>query len=131
MIVINTGANDSDESRYDYHGHYKSSVVENNWKWTTTGIHSYAYANTAYNAAVFLKESATVYSIGVFDVFEDMPSEGDDLIALQKMLARDIASDGEYYLEADSVEQVSTASGFKEKDVYITSCFPCVTILKA
>lgn len=107
VIVINTGCNDGDDSRYDYNGHYKSSVVGNSWEWTSTGICSYAYANTAYDAAVSLKKCATVYSIGVFNIFEDMPSRGDDIVALQKMLARDIASDGEYYLEADGVEQVS------------------------
>lgn len=107
VVVINTGDNDSTGGDYSYDGHYDSTVEGSEWEWGETEVKEYAYANVAYDAAASLKNYATVYSIGVFDLYDDMPSAGREIVALQRLLASDIASDTKHYYEATNVDQIS------------------------
>lgn len=96
---------------YDYSGHYDENTVGSSWKSVKTGVHLYAYANKAYEAAKTLKEQGKIYTIGFFDSFEDMPEEGEDVKAFFELTAKEIASK-KRFLSVTNVKKI--VEKFKE-----------------
>lgn len=97
VVLISTGMTNIGD--YDYQGHYNENVIGNDWHNTTTGVHLYAYANKALATAYAIKAQANLYSLGLFQNFDQMPSEGLDVVELFRLTARDLASSFSHYVE--------------------------------
>lgn len=97
VVLFTTGM--SNEGEYNYTGHYNTSTVGGTWHNSGSGIHVYAYANSAYAAAEKLKEKCTIYSVGLFQVLEDMPEEGRNIAKFFKLLTCDLASSKNHFYD--------------------------------
>lgn len=97
VVLFSTGM--TSDGIYDYEGHYDSSTIGSDWQVAGTGVKLYAYANKAYEAAEKLKGKCTVYSIGLFNIMDDMPEEGEDIVQFFKLCACDWASDEEHFYD--------------------------------
>lgn len=97
VVLFSTGM--TSDGIYNYEGHYDSSTIGSDWQVAGTGVKLYAYANKAYEAAEKLKEKCTVYSIGLFNIMDDMPEEGEDIVQFFKLCACDWASDEEHFYD--------------------------------
>lgn len=97
VVLFTTGMTGTGE--YSYSGAYNTSTVGSNWYNTGTNIPLYAYANSAYAAAENLKEKCTVYSIGLFNVLNDMPEQGRDVVKFFKLCACDWASSKKHFYD--------------------------------
>ncbi len=120
MILINTGDNchieeslESDIGKeYREDGHYTEDVVGNSWRYGNNDIEyeeripCYYYNNVAYDDATELKQEANVFSIGMFNIYDDAPDDIRDIIALQKLLAKDIATNKNFYFEIEDMDDL-------------------------
>lgn len=107
-VIMTTG--DTMEGEYSYSGRYSSNTVGSQWYNTKTKVNLYAYANIAYEKACKLKEQANVYSVGMFQIFDDMPDAGGDVVQLYQLVAKDLASEGKYF-EAKNLDLLSESMG--------------------
>lgn len=94
VIIVNSGHAQSNYSKYSYSGHYNSSAT-GDWQWNATRVKSYAYSNSAYDAAKSLKKIAKVYSVCVMP--DGYPAKVKIIIKHKKKLSKDIASKNCYY----------------------------------
>lgn len=90
VILFTTGMTNKGE--YNYDGHYGENTVASDWIDSGTRVNLYAYANEAYAVAQTLKEQATIYTLGLFQVLENMPEAGRGVAEFFHMTARDLAS---------------------------------------
>ncbi|MCM1113855.1 MAG: VWA domain-containing protein, partial [Muribaculum sp.] len=97
VVLFTTGM--TSEGPYSYAGHYNSSTVGSSWYVGGSKVRLYAYANSAYEAAEQLKAKCTVYSIGLFQVLENMPPQGRDLVKFFKLCACDWASSKNHFYD--------------------------------
>jgi hypothetical protein len=95
VVIFGTGMTNVGD--YNYEGRYSSSTIGSDWHNMATNIHLYAYSNVAYEIASRIKGKATLYSIGLFQIFDDMPSQGRNIAEFFRMFAEDIASTGHFY----------------------------------
>ncbi|MCM1186213.1 MAG: cellulose binding domain-containing protein [Lachnoclostridium sp.] len=109
VVLFTTGMVGAGE--YNYTGHYNASTVGSNWLDNGSGIHLYAYANAAYEAAEKLKEKCTVYSIGLFQVLEDMPEAGRNVAKFFKLLTCDLASSKNHFYDIKDPEELEFVFG--------------------
>lgn len=109
VVLFTTGM--TNQGDYSYEGHYDESTPGSGWKRTNTGIHLYAYANCAYEAAEELKEDAYLYSIGLFQTLEGMPAVGRELVNFFKMSASDLATSSEYFYDVQDPEDIQFVFG--------------------
>lgn len=97
VVLFTTGM--TNEGEYNYTGHYNTSTVGSTWRNIGSGTHLYAYANSAYAAAEKLKEKCTIYSVGLFQVLEDMPEEGCNIAKFFELLTCDLASSKKHFYD--------------------------------
>ncbi len=97
IVLFTTGMTNT--GIYDYTGPYYNSTVGSGWMNSATGVNLYAYANAAYAVAKELKEKCTIYSIGLFNVLEDMPERGRDIVQFFKLSACDWASSKDHFYD--------------------------------
>ena len=110
VVICSTGMVNAGDSDLTYR--YDSSTVGSNWYNTGTGIHLYKYANAAVRAADRIKESGiTVYSIGLFQPFGEMPQEGLNIAEFFRITARDLASDENSFFDVDDPGELSFTFG--------------------
>ena len=109
VVLFTTGMTNAGE--YSYDGHYDESSVGSSWFRTDTEIHLYAYANSAWFAAENLKEKAYLYSIGLFQPFEDMPAQGESIVAFFKLFAKDCATSASYFYDVANPEDLEIIFG--------------------
>lgn len=109
VVLFTTGRTRTGE--YTYEGKYGKSSPGSDWYNEDTGVCLYAYANAAYNAAEKLKEQATIYTVGLFQGLENMPSEGKDLVSFFKLVAKDLASSSECFFDVDDPNELEFTFG--------------------
>lgn len=90
VILFTTGM--TNQGTYNYDGHYDENTVGSSWYDTGTGVKLFAFANEAYTVAQKMKEEATIYTLGLFQVLEQMPEAGREVAEFFHMTARDLAS---------------------------------------
>lgn len=108
VVIMTTGLTGCGE--YSYIGKYNSNTVGSTWQNSKTQVELYAYANVAYEKACKLKEQANIYSVGMFQIFDDMPVQGQNVVQLFQLVAKDLASDGKYF-EAKNLDLLSEEMG--------------------
>ena len=116
IVLFTTGV--SNEGDYSYSGHFDSSVVGSNWHRVDSGIELYAYANCAFEQADVIKEAGiNIYTIGIFQEFEGMPSEGQNAVEFFKKTARELATSEEYFYDVDNVDRLEFTFGIIADDI--------------
>ena len=117
VVLFTTGMTDCGD--YDYNGRYSSSVVGSNWYNTATNVKLYAYANTALSVASRLKNTADIYTLGLFQTMENMPSTGREVVQLFKKTTKDLASSADHYYEVDDPNKLEFAFSEIAGDIII------------
>ncbi len=97
VVLCTTGF--TNHGDYNYTGKYDKSTVGSNWYRINTNIHFYAYANHAIEVAEELKKEATLYSLGLFTTYDDMPQKGKVVVDFLKLTAKDLATSEKYFYE--------------------------------
>ncbi len=92
---------------YKSSGKYDECTVGSSWCWSATNVPIWKYGNYAVAEAENLKKQGKVYSIGLFDNFEGMPSEGKDIQKLFKTISKDVASPKRFISVTDAKKLVS------------------------
>ena len=64
----------------------------------TLKVRLYAYSNAAYAMAETLKSKATVYSVGLFQMMENMPEEGLEIVQFFKLFSSELATSLEHFM---------------------------------
>ena len=95
VIVFTTGLSNTGSSSSS--GIYDSSTPGSNWYNRSTKIKLYCYANSAIKSAEVLHKYANVYSVGLFENWDDMPSAGQEIVTFFKMFTQDLANPRENY----------------------------------
>jgi len=95
VIVFTTGLTNTGASSSS--GLYDSSVPGSDWYNRSTKIKLYCYANAAIKSAQVLHEYANVYSVGLFETWDNMPSAGQEIVTFFKMFTEDLANPLENY----------------------------------
>ena len=100
VVLFTTG--DTDAGPYNYSGKYDSSAPGNGWFENYNGeqVKLYAFANEAYDSAEILKTKATIYVIGLFQGYDDMPSGGgQEIVEFFKLFSLDLASSSNCFFD--------------------------------
>lgn len=115
VVLFTTGHTNA--GQHDYNGHYNKNTVGSTWYHVSTDINLYAYANCAYRAAESLKKKATVYSVGLFQTYEDMPDQGTDIVQFFKLCALDFATSSDYFYDVRDPEDLKFVFGEIVEDI--------------
>lgn len=116
IVLFSTGMTNA--GTYNYTGHYDSSSKGSNWYRTDTNVNLYAYANVAYEKAdVIKKNDINIYSIGLFQTMDNMPTEGKDIVDFFKITARDLASSENNFYDVDDPENLEFTFGEIADDI--------------
>ena len=95
VIVFTTGL--TNVGSYSSSGLYDSSTPGSDWYNRSTKINLYRYANAAIKSAQVLHEYANVYSVGLFETWDNMPAAGQEIVSFFKMFTADLANPRENY----------------------------------
>ncbi len=95
VIVFTTGLTNTGASSAS--GLYDTSTPGSDWYNRSTKIKLYCYANAAIKSAQVLHEYANVYSVGLFENWDNMPSAGQEIVSFFKMFTEDLANPRENY----------------------------------
>lgn len=109
VVLFTTGITNIGE--YNYKGHYNTNTVGSIWEEENTRIRLYAYSNYAYEICERLKTKATVYVIGLYQIFERMPSKGQDIVSFFKLFSKELASSPDLFFEVDDPEKLEFTFG--------------------
>lgn len=98
VVIFTTGMTNS--GSHSASGKYNSSTPAHTWFHNTDGrsgkssseYYLYEYANAALAEAQKLHAYANVYSIGLFEEWNDMPQAGQELVTFFKMFTQDLAN---------------------------------------
>ena len=107
VVLFTTGFNNT--GAYTYSGKYNSSTPGNIWQNSSTKVRLYAYANAAIKSAQVLHEYANVYTVGLFENWDGMPSKGQELVEFFKMFTQDLANPLENYNPVYSKNDLDSA----------------------
>lgn len=97
VVLFTTGM--TNDGTYNYTGHYNENTVGSNWRRSDTQVRLYAYANVAYAAAQTLKSKSTLYTVGLFQTMENMPTEGKEVVQFFKLSALEWATSSNYFYD--------------------------------
>ena len=95
VIVFTTGLTNT--GSYTSSGPYDTSTPGSAWYNRSTRVYLYRYANSAIKSAQVLHQYANVYSVGLFETWDDMPSKGEEIVSFFKMFTEDLANPLENY----------------------------------
>lgn len=109
VVLFTTGMTNAGD--YNYSGYFDEDSMGSNWYRTDTGIHLYAYANHAIEAAEHLKQQATLYTLGLFQTMDEMPEKGKDVVELFKATAAVLATSENYYFPVDNPDDLEFTFG--------------------
>ncbi len=109
VVLFTTGMTTAGE--YSDTGKYDSFTPGGTWVVSDTGIMLYKFANSAYIAAEDLKDKATIYSIGLFHTFKNIPSWGNHVVNFFKRCACDWASSEDCFYDVKEPEKLEFAFG--------------------
>lgn len=107
VVIFSTGYCNKGESTSS--GNYNSSTPGSNWYNMSTRIYLYKYANAAVNQASAMREYANIYSVGLFAEWDDMPSQGTELVEFFKMFVADLASEEDNFYSVSDEESLNKA----------------------
>ena len=89
-------------------GCFDKSVVGHSWQNTRTKVKLYKYANYAYSIAQKIKEQCiAIYSIGLFQTMDNMPSQGKEAVELFKLTALNMASSPDKFFLVDNPDDIA------------------------
>jgi len=108
-ILVTTGM--TNEGEYTYNGHYNEETVGSNWRRIDTQIRLYAYANAAYEMATLLKNSSTLYVLGLFQTMENMPEEGREIAEFFRLTALDLATSENTFYDVENPDDIEFVFG--------------------
>lgn len=80
----------------DYSSTGRYSQSDCGWHRLDNNIYAYQYANSAYTTAENLKSKYNLYSVGLYQSFDVVPEEGQDLLSFAKRFNNDIQNKGYY-----------------------------------
>ncbi len=109
VVLFTTGM--SNTGNYSYSGHYDDSVVGSNWHRSDTGIHLYAYSNSAYEVAETIKSNANLYTIGLFQTMSDMPEIGQEIVEFFKLFTKECATSVNHFYDVKNPEELEFIFG--------------------
>lgn len=89
----------TNDGEYSYDGHYNEDTIGSEWRRSDTQVRLYAYSNAAYAMAETLKSKATVYSVGLFQMMENMPEEGLEIVQFFKLISSELATSLEHFYD--------------------------------
>ena len=115
VVIFTTGMTNT--GSYNYTGLYDDNTVGSGWRRNDTQVYLYAYSNSAIEQAEILKENATLYSVGLFQSMEDMPSQGQDIVSFFKMFTKDLASGEQYFYDVNDPSQLEFVFGEVADDI--------------
>ncbi len=116
IVIFTTGMTNAGD--HNYEGKYDENTVGSNWKRTNTRVHLYAYANEAVARSAALKEkNINIYSIGLFQTMDKMPDDGQNIVDLFKLTARDIATSEDNYYPVEDPDQLEFTFGDVADDI--------------
>ena len=92
---------------YNSYGEYDKDDCS--WYNSGTGVYIYQYANAVYAKATDMMERYNLYSIGLFQQFDEVPEAGRSLLEFAMMHAEDIQNKG--YQCIDDVDDLEFAFG--------------------
>lgn len=115
VILVTTGI--TDEGKYAYDGHYSEETIGSNWQRISTKIHLYAYANAAYETATSLKNSSTLYVLGLFQTMKNMPQEGRAVAEFFRLTAFDLATSENTFYDVDDPDAIEFIFGEIANDI--------------
>ena len=116
VVLFTTGM--TNNGSYKYEGKYDSSTIGSRWFRMDTGVKLYAYANVACEQADIIKESDTsLYSIGIFQTYENMPSNGKDIAEFFQLTAKDLATSEDYFYPVDDPDKLEFTFGEVARDI--------------
>lgn len=105
----------------------KYSSEDCNWYNTATNIKFYEYSNATYKTFESMKDSYNIYSIGLFQQFDEVPELGKPVLDFAKKFSEDIQNAG--YIEVDDVDNLIFAFDKVAEDITIepiSFCFASV-----
>lgn len=109
VVLFTTGFTNG--GGYSYDGLYDDNTVGSIWTRRDTEVRIYAYANRAIAVADQIKSIATLYSIGLFQVMEQMPEMGKQLVEFLKLFAKDCASSPNEFYDVKDPEDLELVFG--------------------
>lgn len=115
VVLFTTGM--TNDGSYNYTGKYDSNTVASSWYRTDTGVKLYAYANNAISVAETLKSDATLYTLGLFKTYANMPEQGKDVVEFFKLTAKNLATSEEYFYEVDDPNDLEFTFGDIANDI--------------
>ena len=89
----------TNDGEYSYDGHYNEDTIGSEWRRSDTQVRLYAYSNAAYAMAETLKSKATVYSVGLFQMMENMPEEGLEIVQFFKLFSSELTTSLEHFYD--------------------------------
>jgi hypothetical protein len=104
VVVISTGL--AGTGTYNYTGVFNYDTVGSDWINNASGINIFAYANSVISTAEEIKKKATVYSIGLFQNMNNIPNDGQPVLALFKLIMSHIASLPEHFYDVDDLSNL-------------------------
>ncbi len=118
VVLFTTGM--TNEGDYSYDGRYNEDTVGSSWRRMDTQIRLYAYSNSAIDQADKIKNNAMLYSVGLFQVMEDMPDEGADIVEFFKLFTSDIATSSDYFYDVNDPNNLEFVFGEIAEDIVTT-----------
>jgi hypothetical protein len=109
IVLFTTGM--TSYGNYSDTGHYSNSTVGSNWIDSSSNVEIYKYSNYACFIADSLKDKAKIYSLGLFQNIDNMPSAGREIVSLFKSTAEDIATSPEYFYDVDDPNELEITFG--------------------
>lgn len=97
VVLFTTGM--TNDGEYSYDGHYNEDTIGSEWRRSDTQVRLYAYSNAAYAMAETLKSKATVYSVGLFQMMENMPEEGLEIVQFFKLFSSELTTSLEHFYD--------------------------------
>lgn len=110
-VVLFTTGNTNEGAFFYSGGKYNKDSVGSRWFRSDTKVSFYAYANGACMASDVLKEKATVYTIGLFKGYDEMPTYGKDIVDLFRISTQDWASSPKHFYDVRDPEQLEFVFG--------------------
>lgn len=110
-VVLFTTGMTNDGAFFYSGGKYDKNTPGSGWYRTDTKVRFYAYANGANMAADVLKEKATVYTIGLFKGFNEMPVDSRDVVDLLKLSTHDWASSPDHFYDVNDPNDLEFVFG--------------------
>ena len=92
VVLFNQGVTGA--GSYSYSGPYTEEDC--NWYITNTGVYIYEHSNAAYNTAQAMMKNYNLYSVGLFQEFNQLPEEGQSLLTFAKRFSSDLQNKGFY-----------------------------------